>query len=364
MFLSVFTPGKSQVSAQAGTDGPVSLLSCAGITGGLLALSCLLRTTMAVAQIIGPAGASDQPLSIQADSGVEWQQDQKLYIARGNAVATRGTSEVHADTLIAYYRETKGAKPSTETNTGGNTEIYRVVAEGHVTMKRDTQTVVGDRAVYDIDQQIAVVTGKSLKMTTATDTVTARDSLEWYDQKQIAVARGDGVAVRAGKTVKGDILTAHMVKTAAAAKPAPAAAKGRSKGGKPAATPAAATTADKPPAESKISRVDAQGHVVVSNAVDTGRGDFGVYNAETGIATLIGNVSIQRGKDVIRGQRGVMDLNNNVSRMLPGGEAGAPQRVQGLFVRDDTTPGGGKPGGGKPVADKAANGKPAAEKKP
>jgi len=344
--------------------------------GGLLAAFGLLLALAppAVAQIIGPAGASDQPLSIQADSGVEWQQDQKLYIARGNAVATRGTSEVHADTLIAYYRETKGAKPSTETNTGGNTEIYRVVAEGHVTMKREAQTVVGDHAVYDIDQQIAVVTGKGLKMTTATDTVTARDSLEWYDQKQIAVARGDAVAVRTGKTVKGDILTAHMIKTAATAKPAPVAAKSRPKGGKPAATPAAANIGDKPPAESKISRVDAQGHVVVSNAIDTGKGDFGVYNAETGIATLIGNVSIQRGKDVIRGQRGVMDLNNNVSRMLPGEPGATPQRVQGLFVRDDTKPGAGKPGSGKPPGDKPpgdkprgdkpAGDKPAAEKKP
>jgi hypothetical protein len=84
---------------------------------------------------------------------------------------------------------------------------------------------------------------------------------------------------------------------------------------------------------------------------------------------LIGNVSIQRGKDVIRGQRGVMDLNNNVSRMLPGGEAGKPQRVQGLFVRDDSKPGGGKPGSGKPAPGKPATGKPAgdkpaAEKKP
>lgn len=299
----------------------------------------------ATAQIVGPAAANDQPLNIQADSGIEWQQDQKLYVARGNAVATRGTSEIRADTLVAHYRDAKGGN----TNTGGNTEIYRVVAEGHVTMKRDAQTVVGDRAVYDIDQQIAVVTGKGLKLTTATDAVTARDSLEWYDQKQIAVARGDAIATRTGKTVKGDILTAYMVKSApAGAKPAAAAARPGPKGAKPAAahaaTPAAATTAASA-AESKISRVDAQGHVVVSNAVDTGRGDFGVYNAETGIATLIGNVSIQRGKDVIRGQRGVMDMNNNVSRMLPGGVAGKPQRVQGLFVRDDAKT--GKPGGEK-----------------
>ena len=49
---------------------------------------------------------------------------------------------------------------------------------------------------------------------------------------------------------------------------------------------------------SKISRVDAQGHVVVSNATDIGRGDYGVYNADTGIVTLLGNVTITRGQDV------------------------------------------------------------------
>src|SRR5205085_1789265 len=60
---------------------------------------------------------------------------------------------------------------------------------------------------------LMVVTGETLKLTTATDLVTARDSLEWYDQKQIAVARGNAVAVRNGKTIKADILTAYMVKT-------------------------------------------------------------------------------------------------------------------------------------------------------
>ena len=90
--------------------------------------------------------------------------------------------------------------------------------------------------------------------------------------------------------------------------------------------------------DERISRMDAQGHVVVSNPLETGRGDFGVYNADTGIATLIGNVVIERGKDVIRGQRGVMDLNNNIARMLPGNApGGAAPRVQGLFARQQQT---------------------------
>jgi lipopolysaccharide export system protein LptA len=128
---------------------------------------------------------------------------------------------------------------------------------------------------------------------------------------------------------------------------------------KPPVTPAASpggTTGATAGAESKISRVDAQDHVVITNALDTGRGDFGVYKADTGIATLIGNVVIERGKDVIRGQRGVMDLNNNVSRMMPGGAPGAsPQRVQGLFVRQEPS-GRATASGAVPSRDPAAAG--------
>src|SRR5713226_8391840 len=208
------------------------------------------------------------PLQIQADSGIEWQQDAHLYIARGNAVAIRGPGEIHADTLIAHYREAKGGG-----NTGGNTEVYRVEAEGHVTLKRDAQNVVGDRAVYDVDRTIAVITGKGLKLTTPTDTVTARDSLEWYDQKQVAVARGDAVAIRNGKTIKADILTAYMVKTAPEqGKTGPAAVPGaRPVPAKPPVPPAALGAPDgaaggapgAAAANAKINRVDAQGHVVI-----------------------------------------------------------------------------------------------------
>jgi lipopolysaccharide export system protein LptA len=314
---------------------------------GLAALLAGLPAPRVAAQLLN-APNDNLPLQVQADSGIEWQQNNQLYIARGNAVATRGPSEVHADTLIAHYREIKGGTgaappPANATSDiGGNTEIYRVEAEGHVTMLREGQTVVGDRAVYDLDQAIMVVTGKALKLTTATDVVTARDSLEWYDQKQIAVARGNAVAVRNGKTIKADILTSYMVKTKPAdAKPAetksamPAKRPAPAGTGKPAATPAAAS-AGPGSTDSKISRIDAQGHVFVTNGLDTGRGDYGVYNADSGICTLIDHVVITRAKDVIKGQYGVMDLNNNVSRMLPATASGTPrERVQGLFVRQD-----------------------------
>jgi lipopolysaccharide export system protein LptA len=299
----------------------------------------------ALAQL-GPAD-NGTPINIQSDSGIEWQQDKQIYIVRGNATATRGPASIKADTLIAHYRPVKAGAPSAA-NTEGNTEIYRIEAEGNVLVTRDNRTVVGDRADYDVDQGVGIMRGKSLKLTTASDTVTARDALEWYDTKQIAVARGDAVAVHNGRTVKADILTAYMVKNAAPGQP-PAPGKpppGPTKPpAKPGATPAAGSE------DSKIDRVDAQGHVVVIGAEDIGRGDYAVYNTTTGIATLLGNVVITRGKDVISGQYAVMDMNRNISRILPASTlpGSTRQRVQGVFVKQDT-PDQGPPGQPKPPA--------------
>jgi lipopolysaccharide export system protein LptA len=312
---------------------------------GLLCVGGPSGPPSAAAQGLSLSGVSeDRPIEVSADHGIEWQQDAQVYIARGNAMAKRGATEVHADTLTAHYRPIKGtgdkgrgdkATGDKATGEGGETEIYRLDADGHVTIKGERQTVVGDQAVYDVDQQIGIVTGKALKMTTATDVVTARDSLEWYDQKQIAVARGDAVAVRDVKVIRADVLTAHMTKD----KPPPAASKPDKAA--PAAAQAKPRNAAMPLGDtdesSKISRVDAQGHVLVSTETDVGRGDYGVYNADSGIATLLGNVTVTRGPNTVRGEYAVMDLNNNVSRMMaaPTTPGAAATRVEGLFVRQD-----------------------------
>ena len=286
----------------------------------------LLGLLPAHGQGLSLGGISEQhPIEISADSGIEWQQNAQVYIARGNAVAKRDTSEVHADTLTAHYRPSKSS--------GGENEIYRLDADGHVMIKGERGTVIGDQAVYDADQQIGIVTGKALKLTTATDVVTARDSLEWYDQKQIAVARGDGVAVRETKRVRADVLTAHMTKD----QPKPAAVKPAAAPAKASVKSAGSATDPLGDAGSKISRIDAQGNVLVSTETDIGHGDYGVYNADAGVATLLGNVTITRGPNAIRGQYAVIDLNNNVSRMMaaPSAPDSAPTRVEGLFVRQN-----------------------------
>src|ERR1700726_1581070 len=110
---------------------------------GLLLVCGLFSSLPAFAQGLSLGGVSeDRPIEISADSGIEWQQDAQVYIARGNAMAKRGATEVHADTLTAHYRPIKApggkgtdGKVSGDKETGGDTEIYRLDADGHVTIK-------------------------------------------------------------------------------------------------------------------------------------------------------------------------------------------------------------------------------------
>jgi lipopolysaccharide export system protein LptA len=252
-----------------------------------------------------------KPIAIEADNGIEWQQNNRVYIARGNAVATRGDDNVKADTLKAFYRPVAGAPPPPAGKSGGDpmggsgsTEIYRLDGEGHVVFRTPTDTMFGDHAVYDVDKSVLVVTGKGLKIVTPTDIITARDSLEWYDAQQIGVARGNAVAMRGDRIVRGDVLTARVAKQADGA--------------------------------SHISRVDAHGDVVVSSPGQIARGDAGVYNLDTGIVTLTGRVRLTRGDNELKGRYAVVDMNTNVSQLLPGPPgarlAAGTGRVEGLIV--------------------------------
>ena len=95
------------------------------------------------------------PIAINASEGMEWRQDQREVIARGNARAVRQNVTVTADRLIAFYRPKNGeaaAQPAQSVvngaDTGGN-EIYRVQAEGNVRIFTATDQAQGDHAVYD-----------------------------------------------------------------------------------------------------------------------------------------------------------------------------------------------------------------------
>jgi lipopolysaccharide export system protein LptA len=84
----------------------------------------------------------------------------------------------------------------------------------------------------------------------------------------------------------------------------------------------------------QIRRLDAAGGVVVRSPSETAKGDFGIYDLDRKIITLIGNVQLLRAQDQVMGQRLVIDLDSGRA-VIDGGPAGVNQsggRVSGHFT--------------------------------
>ncbi len=259
------------------------------------------------------------PITVDARDGFEWRENERLVIATGDARATRGTSTVIADKLTAYYRKKTGAKPVAATDTEGGNEIYRLVADGHVRIFTPTDEAVGDHAVYDIDQAVLVMTGGNLRMTTPQQLITARDSLEYWSDKHMSVARGNAVVITSdARRLAGDTLV------------------GYSEPSDPNAPKPQKTSTDIPGGGGDLKRIEAFGNVEVRTATDIVRGARGVYVTATQIARVVDNVRITHGDSQMNGAAADINMATGIAHLVspPG------RRVQGLIVPNDTK---GKP---------------------
>ncbi len=312
-------------------------------------LACLLAIAAPV------AGAAAQgidltqggPIQITARDGIEWRQADQVVIANGDAKAVRANVTVTADRLIAWYRKKEspngapapqqpapvsaasGAAGSTESE--GN-EVYRLRAEGNVHIYTATDQAWGDQATYDLDQAVLVMTGRALKLASPDNTLTARDTLEYWSRKHMSVARGDAVVVTSdSRRVAADVLVAFMVD-------APAAPGGTAQAGgaaKP-ATAGGATAGDSTAAMAgKLEHVEAFNNVSVRTQTEIVTGDRGVYVPDTGIARLGGHVRITRGPNQVNGNEAVVNMKTGIATLLAGGGG----RVSGLVMPGDRSTG-------------------------
>ena len=304
------------------------------------------RFLLAASLLLGPAAAQAQaidmsrggPVEVTASEGMEWRQNEQVVIARGSARAVRGDVTVTADRLVARYRKKAGAAsatpapaaPGTAGADTGSNEIYRLEAEGNVHIFTATDLAVADRAIYDIDQSVLLLTGSALKITTPQQVLTARDAMEYWSAKHMAVGRGLAtVTTSDGRRVAADTLVAYT-------KP-----PDQQPGPKLAVSAPTKPGTDPLTSSGKLERVEGFGNVEVRTATEIIRADRGVYVPDTGIARLAGGVHLTRGQNQLNGDEAVVNIRTGVSTLskAPGG------RIQGLVVPNDTSaPGGTAPG--------------------
>lgn len=281
---------------------------------------------LALALLVGPAAAQTvggqtlpgkpgEPVTIDATKGIEWHQAEKIYVARGNAKVTRGDLSVEADVLTAHYRGEPAKGGGTPSPSGALTQagssVWKVTAAGNVRVVQKDKTVTGGHGVYNLDTGVFLLTGGALKMVTASETITADRKIEYRSRQKMAIVEGNAVAIKDNKRISAERFTAYF--------------------------------ADGPDGNLQVERVIAEGGVEVRTPTEVARAQRALYNHQTGIAELIGQVKLTRGDNQLNGHRAEINLKTGVSRLLAS-EEGSSGRVRGLFIPGGETGGQAAPG--------------------
>jgi len=86
--------------------------------------------------------------------------------------------------------------------------------------------------------------------------------------------------------------------------------------------------------KTQIQRLDAAGGVTVQSPTETAKGDFGIYDLDRKLITLIGNVQLNQEQNQVNGSRLVIDLDSGRA-VVDGGPPGVNSsggRVTGHFT--------------------------------
>ncbi|MDE5442132.1 LPS ABC transporter substrate-binding protein LptA [Bradyrhizobium sp. CSA207] len=174
-------------------------------------------------------------------------------------------------------------------------------------------------------------------------------SLEMRDKKKEATFAGNVKVVQGDTTMTSKTLVVFY-ESGGDKPPQPAAAPAAAAKGAKSAPMQSATPG--PGGASSIKRLEARGNVVVTQKDQVVTGETAVFDTKTNLITMLGGVVLTQCKNVLRGDRLMVDMTTGVSRVES--DSG---RVQALLPQgggNDCGQGGqagqgGKPGPGAPL---------------
>lgn len=157
------------------------------------------------------------------------------------------------------------------------------------------------------------------------------DTLEVFQAENRAVFSGHVVAIQAEDRLKADQMTVYYRKQNGQQTGQPAAAK-------PANKPAAPDSGN-PLNAGAVRKIDTKGHVFLSTPQDTASGDVGDYDVEKQTIHLNDHVVLTHGKDVLKGDHLVYNLDTGKSVVTSNGVTVGPHptksRVHALFIPEN-----------------------------
>ena len=147
-------------------------------------------------------------------------------------------------------------------------------------------------------------------------------SLEMRDKKKEATFSGNVKVVQGDTTMTSKTLVVFYDSSSAPAAPAPAAKPKAAK-----SAPMQSATPG-PGGSSSIRRLEAKGSVVVTQKDQVVTGETAMFDTKANLITMLGGVVLTQCKNVLRGDRLMVDMTTGVSRVES--DSG---KVQGLFIQ-------------------------------
>ena len=171
-------------------------------------------------------------------------------------------------------------------------------------------------------------------------------SLEMRDKKKEATFSGNVKVVQGDTTMTSKSLVVFYDSGPAQPASPPANAKPAKSAQMQSATPG-------PGGSSSIKRLEAKGNVVVTQKDQVVTGETAVFDTRANLITMLGGVVLTQCKNVLRGDRLLVDMTTGVSRVES--DSG---KVQGLFNQSSGQGCGSSPAASGPAAPSLIPGKP------
>ena len=224
---------------------------------------------------------SDEPIEIFADEGIEWHKNKNKYVAIGNAKAISGSLSLKSDRIEAFYKDKE--------NDGMN--IKEVRARKNVVVEDNKMKIVGgDYAEYKTQKDYFLIQGKKIILTSESNILKSREKLEFWRSKNIAIATGKAEAKKNSDnkedrfTVLADKLVWYLKETEK---------------------------------KTTVKKMLGFKNVSIKTNNEVAFSDKAIYNNETEICKLFGNVRLQRGESFLLGEYAEVDLKSGISKLLP-----------------------------------------------
>jgi len=219
---------------------------------------------------------NNQPIEIFADDGIEWHKNKSKYVALGNAKALSGTLSLESDKIEAFYKE----------NDSSNMNITKVRAKKNVVVQDKKMKITGgEYAEYKILKDYFIINGKNIILTSEKNILKSNKKLEYWRSKNIAIATGKAQAKKDNEfVVLADKLVWYLQE--------------RNQ-------------------KTTVKKLLGFNNVSIKTNNEVAFSDKAIYNNNTEICKLFGNVKLQRGESFLTGEYAEVDLRRGISKLLP-----------------------------------------------